>query len=80
MAKPTFPVNEILPGVEVQPVTGTLLVQACLALVSLVEIAVCLAQVPLVKVGCLTLASWAKEAQVEQKVEFPLVQVMNPTE
>uniref|UniRef100_A0A8C3U1J6 Lipid-binding serum glycoprotein N-terminal domain-containing protein n=1 Tax=Catharus ustulatus TaxID=91951 RepID=A0A8C3U1J6_CATUS len=73
VAKPTFPVNEILPGVEVQSVIGILLVQACLALV-------CLAQVPLVKVGCLTLASWAKEVQVEQTVEFPLVQVMNPAE
>lgn len=54
MAKPTFPVNEILPGVEIQSVTGSPLVQVCLAL-----------------------ASWAKEIQVEPKVE---VQEMNPAE
>lgn len=80
MAKPTFPVKEILPRVEIQSVTGTLLVQACLALVSLVEKVDCLAQVLLVKEGCLAQASWAKEVQVAQKVEFPLVQELNPAE
>lgn len=80
MAKPTFPANEILPRLEVQLIPGTPLVQACLGLVSLAEKAGCLAQVLLVRVGCLALASWAKEVQVEQKVEVPLVQEMNPAE
>ncbi|RMB95719.1 hypothetical protein DUI87_27832 [Hirundo rustica rustica] len=79
-AKTTFAINEILPRVEVQSVTGTLLVQTCLGRVSLVEKVGCLAQVLLVKVGCLALASWAEEVQVEQKVEAPLVQEMNPVE
>lgn len=32
------------------------------------------------EVGCLALASWEKEVQVEQKAEVSLVQKMNPAE
>lgn len=65
---------------EVQSVSGTLWVLACLELVSLAEKVDFLAQGLLVKVGCLALASRAKPVQVEQKVEVPLVQEMNPGE